>query len=297
MLTLDKLTQFYSSAQYGSAQYTRYMNALDRINGGQTARWIHDVIKGKGTIADAVASFDSFFNEYPGTLSDKTIQNYRSGYIKYTELALGYFSANTWLSRGRGQKNSIFLCQMVADSALFASSEVVEAVKNGELGTGDNHGNRYASWDYMLHIRAVGKKTGYKKGDTIEDVTYYPKLKVDYPDISDHVVADDNSYANRYIKTAVLESLTRKFGNWGLDYSNFANYEACHIWDFPSDRRYYASIANLVLIPRALAGLSDHNQQVKDMLRQAAKERFGFEPDGLIAPTVKFYGQIKWRDQ
>ena len=109
------------------------------------------------------------------------------------------------------------------------------------------------------------------------------------------MIADDNTLANRAIKNAVVESFNHKFGPSKIPFGCFKDYETCHIWDLPGDRRYYASIANLVLIPRCLAALTDHFQDVKDLLRKEAFNRFGFVPDGEAVPACKHYNKITWR--
>jgi hypothetical protein len=123
----------------------------------------------------------------------------------------------------------------------------------------------------------------------------YQKLCIDYPQVSRDVIADDNTLANRAIKTAVLKSFELKFGSSKYSYTYFRGYAACHIWDLPDDRRYYASIANLVLIPRSLAALSDHFPEVRNLLRLEAYKRFGFIPDGMPLPASKNHSQVVWR--
>ena len=79
----------------------------------------------------------------------------------------------------------------------------------------------------------------------------------------------------------------------------FKDYEVCHVWDLPGDRQYYASIANLVLVPRALAQLTDHNDAVKNLLRRRAYEYFDhFIPEGEALPDDKYYKVSKnlWRE-
>lgn len=44
------------------------------------------------------------------------------------------------------------------------------------------------------------------------------------------------------------------------------------------DARYHTSVANVVLLPREIAGLTDHCQTVEDLLKYEAWKRFGFKP-------------------
>lgn len=299
MLTLDQLIKYYTAVG-GPKQYTNYIRSIDRINKGQTVQWIIDVVKKKGQILDAVAKFDTFFIANRGGLSSKTISNYKSGFTKFTEVTLGFFSANAWLTRGKGKKTNLFLCQLIADNALFASKEIVEQVRQGKLGTRGNKPNNYASWDYMAHARILRDQAGnpIKRGVSCPDNVVYPRICGNYQDLDQNVSADDNTYANQYIKKAVLASFKKCYGGLGTSlYDCFTDYEACHIWDLPGDRRYYASIANLVLLPKALAGLTDHNDMVKELLRYEAFKRFQFKPDDETTPPPmpKYYDQIKWR--
>ena len=137
-MTLDQLIDYYAAA-YGS-QYLNYIKAIDKKNRGKTAGWIDSVIRKKGTVQDALDLFDQFFMNN-SSLSAKTISNYRSGFIKFSEVIIGLFSANTWMTR-RQRRSTRYLCQLVADNAIFASKEVVEMIRNGKLGTDDNINKR-----------------------------------------------------------------------------------------------------------------------------------------------------------
>jgi hypothetical protein len=205
---------------------------------------------------------------------------------------------------------------LIAENTLFASRDVFIKVKSGTLGADKlknsefkakgikvKFKNEYGSWDYMAHARRVGvKKNTLCNDDDNRDVTV--KIRNKYPDviICDEIIADDNTCANNYIKTAILESYKEKFDGNPLfilgtkDY--FSDYEACHVWDLPGDRRYYASIGNLVLVPRALAQLTDHCDSVKQLLRYEVWKRFGFKPDEENEPEkVSYYEKIHWRDE
>lgn len=75
--------------------------------------------------------------------------------------------------------------------------------------------------------------------------------------------------------------LKKKNSRLGLvSTGDFSDYVACHIWDNPDDCRYYTSIANLVLVPRAIYGLTDHCEEVKAVLRMRATYLFR-EIDGI----------------
>ena len=223
-------------------------------------------------------------------LSEKSIKNYCSGFRKYAQVLIGFYHAKTAVEID--VDNDLLFCELIVKNVLFASKEVFNKVKKGELGTPENiekGGNEFASWDYMKSAR----KTNANKGE---------KVKTDIViGSSDEFVADDNSNANKFIKMAILESYKSKYPDNPIFskatiYSLKNGYEACHIWDFPDDRRYYTSIGNLVLVPRALAQLTDHNEAVKNLLRYEAKQRFDFLPKGKKVSKPQNYDSYIWRD-
>ena len=80
---------------------------------------------------------------------------------------------------------------------------------------------------------------------------------------------DDNSYPNAQMKASLKKQGINPIG-----------YETCHIWkDSCHDQKYHTCFANLVLLPRAIAALSDHNDNIRDILKYRAYKLFGFWPD------------------
>ena len=87
--------------------------------------------------------------------------------------------------------------------------------------------------------------------------------------ISNKVALDDNSYANLVIKRAI-----------GVHRSRVVGFECCHIWPNSCyDTRYHTVIANLVLIPRALASLTDHDPGVQAAIQYRAYELYAWHPE------------------
>jgi hypothetical protein len=96
---------------------------------------------------------------------------------------------------------------------------------------------------------------------------------------------DDNSYANVAIKRAT-----------GLGKSA-EGFEACHIWPLTCyDERYHTAIANIVLLPRALAGLSDHAIEIQSALQYRAFELYGWFPHGVPQPIKPEFYPSNWRE-
>lgn len=103
--------------------------------------------------------------------------------------------------------------------------------------------------------------------------------------IVDGVRFDDNSYANVAIKRAT-----------GLGKSA-EGFEACHIWPLTCyDERYHTAIANIVLLPRALAGLSDHAIEIQSALQYRAFELYGWFPHGVPQPIKPEFYPSNWRE-
>jgi hypothetical protein len=82
--------------------------------------------------------------------------------------------------------------------------------------------------------------------------------------------------ANLAIKVAVFGSRNR-----------CTRMHVCHVWpETCYDVRYHTSLANLVLLPAALAGLSDHHEGVAQCLRYRSYELFGWHPADIAVPEM-----------
>ena len=144
------------------------------------------------------------------------------------------------------------------------------------MGGENNEGNIYYSW---YNCRYQRKKNGQTKGTTV---------------IGSNVIYDDNTMAQVAIKNAVKLSLPH------LKCVDFKDYMACHIWDKTCyDSRFHTSVFNLVLVPKAIAGLTDFNDAVKEMLQYESARRFGVYPEGTNKPKEpKNFKRIAvWRQQ
>lgn len=63
-------------------------------------------------------------------------------------------------------------------------------------------------------------------------------------------------------------------------------FHVCHVWPGTCyDPRYHTSLANLVLLPAALAGLSDHDAGIAQLLQFRAFDLFNWHPAEWAAPT------------
>lgn len=105
-------------------------------------------------------------------------------------------------------------------------------------------------------------------------------------EVVDGIRLDSNTYANVAIKRAL-----------GLHRLQLEGFEACHIWPLTCyDPRYHTAPANLVLLPRALAGLSDHDLEIQAALQYRALELYEWWPDGFDRPTRPEYYPDCWRE-
>jgi len=102
--------------------------------------------------------------------------------------------------------------------------------------------------------------------------------------ILDGIRLDNNSYANGAIKRAV-----------GLGGGMAEGFEACHIWPLTCyDERYHTAPANIVLLPRAIAGLSDHDLEVQRALQYRAFELYGWWPEDMPEPVKPEFYPPEW---
>lgn len=122
--------------------------------------------------------------------------------------------------------------------------------------------NEFGAW--YLNIRRFHK--GEKRGQKINGV-----------------LLDDNSYANIAIKAAT-----------GI---KTINYHACHVWaESCYDEKYHTCIANLVLIPAPLAGLTDHHPEITEILRYKAFELFNWYPIEKSPPLKPMKYPSLWKE-
>ena len=94
---------------------------------------------------------------------------------------------------------------------------------------------------------------------------------------------DDNTYANIAAKLAIVGERT------------CVNYSVCHVWEGSCyDVRYHTNIANLVLVPKAIAGLTDHDDLTIQSMRYRAFELFGWHPEDQPPPERPVGYPTQW---
>lgn len=112
----------------------------------------------------------------------------------------------------------------------------------------------------------------------------YRSTKEEKNQILDGIRLDDNTYANYAIKKSI-----------GHDQAS--NFMACHIWpDTCYDHRYHTCIANLVLIPKSVSGLSDHDSLTIECLKYRSYELYGWYPKEQSKPDKPKNYPENWLD-
>lgn len=100
----------------------------------------------------------------------------------------------------------------------------------------------------------------------------------------DGLTLDDNNVANKALKRALAHL------------GEFKNFAVCHIWPgSANDARYHTVLANLVLVPRALASLTDHNREIEKCLQYRAWELYQWHPDSAEQPSKPENYPENWR--
>lgn len=119
------------------------------------------------------------------------------------------------------------------------------------------------------HVRRARIGQGEKRGQVIDGIRL-----------------DDNSYANVALKRAL-----------GLHRLQLEGFEVCHIWPRTCyDQRFHTAIANMVLLPRSLAALSDHDLEIQASLQYRAYELYGWYPEGADVPVQPAFYPTNWRE-
>lgn len=136
-------------------------------------------------------------------------------------------------------------------------------------------------------IDLIAKTSIWADPRKVTDTPVYPNVKrgnqKQKGQVIDGVRIDDNTYANRAMKDAVLKD------------AEIVNYMTCHIWPGTTyDKRYHTQLANLVLLPRVIAPFSDFCPSVIDVLKYRAFELYGWYPEEESEPKCPDYYPGQW---
>jgi hypothetical protein len=154
-------------------------------------------------------------------------------------------------------RHQIHLSILVAETGLWASPEVHQRIVRDTGGVA-----------MKPTVRRARTSQGEKRGDVIDGIRM-----------------DDNTYANVALKRAL-----------GIHRLQLEGFEVCHIWPRTCyDQRFHTAVANMVLLPRSLAALSDHDAEIQASLQFRSYELYGWYPEGAPIPTKPPFYPMNWR--
>ena len=284
---ISDMVNIGSLKKNSASSYKTRLGMVNAWNNGKSIDWVTKAIKtAKKNRSDAILEVDNLYKGWSsinGNVShnNNTDQNCKSAYVLFAKWLIGQYQAKAWLSI---DKNSdLDFCRLIAKHALFCTRDDAMLVRDGTLGCMGHQKSVTFSWfdNKYRRISHADRKIGLKIGDVVNNVTL-----------------DNNSKANMAIKNAIAKSLPIRVG-----FPDFSDYMACHIWDGTCyDERFHTSVFNLVLVPTALAGLTDYNDAVKQMLQYESARRLGVYPDsrkyGNPPSKPSFFDKITiWRQQ
>ena len=282
MLSFNDMIDMYKASIAYNPNYLTYLNSIDNNNNHKTAKWLNDIIiSSLGKPVKSATPVDDALNVFMGFFGPSYNTRWKAAFKVLSQVVLGFFYANVWLEYVLDKKPNIKLLDLLAACAIFASDNVVQDVIKGVRGS-KNPGNLYASWDKCLRVR----NTNCKSSTPLTICGY-------------HCLADNNTYANRFVKNAILSSFGTIFSGYG--HRCFTDYWACHIWGNPTCPQYFSSIPNLVLLPRAIGGITDHFQpaQYRSMQLFGLMQTCTINPscaNNITRPTrPRNYSSINWR--
>ena len=271
----DRIFELFKDSSSTNANHANRLSALIKNDWFHLYDWLLETKNDDSRNKSLYESFEKAYNvsnmdnHGPRFLNDiKSALNALANYV--WSIFDGAIMGGEYMSSIDLQKvptSLDFIGQAVAGSAIFASKETIDAIQGKK--------------DCIIikdKVRVRNRNNTLPPTVTIDGKQY-------------EVVGDDNTYANRYLKQAVLRDL-------GLPenaYSLFVNYMACHIWDSPTDYRYFLNLRNLALIPSFLAGFTDHNEYVQTIFRTYVYNVYGLmAPNGPLPQCPKNYSAIVW---
>lgn len=155
-------------------------------------------------------------------------------------------------------RHQIHLSILVAETGLWANPEVHSRIVRDTGGAA-----------MVPKCRRARTAQGEKRGQVIDGIRL-----------------DDNTYANVALKRAL-----------GLHRLQLEGFEVCHIWPRTCyDQRFHTAVANMVLLPRSLAALSDHDAEIQASLQYRAYEVYGWYPEGAAVPVKPAFYPTNWRE-
>jgi len=154
----------------------------------------------------------------------------------------------------------------MSDDKLIAGDELEVAIEELgiDLGKLVSMTGVWANPETFRHLRKI-----HDDGTWHPNCRRYQQAKGEKRrEIVDGIKLDDNTFANAAIKEAV-----------GYARKDVVGYHVSHVWPLTCyDHRYHTCIANLVLLPAPIAGLSDYDSGIEEILKFRAYDLFGWHP-------------------
>ncbi|CDX00848.1 Hypothetical protein DPCES_0961 [Desulfitobacterium hafniense] len=170
---------------------------------------------------------------------------------------MNIYDAATFL-RESAIRNKVSFATLIAETSIWANPTLVEML---------NESTGSPVW--YPNTRRGRLAQGEKRGNVI-----------------DGIKIDDNTYANNAIKQAI-----------GLSWHSIVGFETCHIWpDTCYDEDYHTAIPNLVLLPRAIAGLSDYDPEIQAALQYRSFSLYNWHPKTYESPIRPNNYPLTWRE-
>ena len=109
---------------------------------------------------------------------------------------------------------------------------------------------------------------------------------------------DKGAYIDENGKTVYIDDNTQintKFKKiTGM--KNCEKYMTCHIWEDSKEPEVFSAVANVTLLPAVIGGLSDHCDEVKQLLQYRAYELYEWKPVTREIPIKpQYYDELVWQ--
>lgn len=165
---------------------------------------------------------------------------------KEKDYLLEYFKSNKTSIKFLKDWSARYMQRIVARTAIWPTEDDFKSCDNGAA--------------YPYHRRY---KAGEKKGDT--------EVVVDEHTGKQYTVhIDDNQMPQKMMREVLRNRYNR----------SYEGYHVCHIWQNTcQDRHCFTNYANVILLPNALASLSDYGDDTIEILMKKSHEKFSWLPD------------------
>ena len=189
-----------------------------------------------------------------------------------------------------------------------------------DQGEGEEQGRKMSGTKTGIdHLRRVARRHEYDLAKLVAETGYWvapsvhkcfaafrPPHGAVYPDIRRRVGKDEEAGGST-VDPATGDTIRLDLNNYAGGAlrrflgpppdGDWEGYHACHVWpDTATDRRYYTVLANLVLLPAPLAGLSDHDPHIIECLKYRSYQLYEWHPSEDQPPACPSNFPAVWLD-